>query len=216
MTERWRELREAMVREQIGRRGVSDPQVLHALRAVPRHLFVPEGKRDKAYDDHPLAIGQDQTISQPYIVAAMTEALEVGAGDRVLEIGAGSGYQAAVLAEVVSEVHTVERIPELADAARARLAALHYRTVQVHCADGALGWPAAAPYDGILVACGAPTLPPALLDQLRPGGKIVIPIGEPGEVMSLQRWSKDEEGRVEHHHLMQVRFVPLIREASTD
>lgn len=205
-----RELRLKMVREQVEARGVHDESVLHAMRTVPRHLFVPEELSDGAYRDRPLPIGGGQTISQPYIVAAMTEALGVGAGDRVLEVGTGTGYQAAVLAEVASEVHTVELVAELARAARERLARLGYRNVFVHEGDGVGGWSPGAPFDGILVACGASSVPPALLTQLAVDRRLVIPVGQAGEIMDLQVWTKHADGTATHTSLMEVRFVPMV------
>jgi protein-L-isoaspartate(D-aspartate) O-methyltransferase len=180
------------------------------MRTVPRHLFVPDDVREQAYEDRPLPIGEGQTISQPYVVAAMTEALQVGAGDRVLDIGTGSGYQAAVLAEVVSEVFSIELLPGLAAAAAERLRRLHYATVQVRQGDGAQGWPEAAPFDGIVVACGAPEVPPALLRQLAPGRRLVIPVGPAGDVMDLLVLEKDAEGSFRRRILMPVRFVPFV------
>lgn len=199
-----------MVATQIEKRGVRDAAVLAALRTVPRHLFVPEDERDQAYEDRPLSIGHAQTISQPYVVAAMSEALQVGAGDRVLEIGTGSGYQAAVLAEIASEVYTVEIVPTLAEEATRRLRALCYRNVHVRVSDGALGWPEAAPFDGIVVTCGAPEVPPELLKQLAPGRRLVIPVGPPGDVMDLLVLEKDAEGSFRRRILMPVRFVPFV------
>ncbi len=203
--------RRAMVAEQIERRGVRDPAVLAAMRTVPRHLFVPPALAGQAYDDRPLAIGHDQTISQPYVVAAMTEALAVGAGDRVLEIGTGSGYQAAVLAEVASEVHTIERVPELAASAAEHLARLRYDRVHVHVGDGWLGWSPAAPYDGIVVTCGGPRVPPALEAQLAPGRRLVMPVGGEGEVMELRvRERHLHDDGFDEWSLMPVRFVPFV------
>lgn len=199
-----------MVAEQLERRGVRDEAVLAAMRTVPRHLFVPDDVREQAYEDRPLPIGEGQTISQPYVVAAMTEALQVGAGDRVLDIGTGSGYQAAVLAEVASEVFSVELLPGLATAAAERLRRLHYATVQVRQGDGAQGWPEAAPFDGIVVACGAPEVPPALLRQLAPGRRLVIPVGPAGDVMDLLVLEKDAGGSFRRRILMPVRFVPFV------
>jgi protein-L-isoaspartate(D-aspartate) O-methyltransferase len=210
MADPYHERRLAMVREQIERRDVVDPAVLAAMRTVPRHLFVPESEREAAYEDRPLPIGHGQTISQPYVVAAMTEALGVGAGDRVLEVGAGSGYQAAVLAEVVSEVFAIELVAELARATEARLQALHYRTVRLRHGDGRRGWPEEAPFDGIVVACGAPEVPPALLEQLRPGRRLVMPVGATGEVMELQLIEKGLDGSLRRRSLMPVRFVPFV------
>jgi len=208
-------LRRAMVDEQIAARDVEDEAVLSAMRTVPRDLFMPEAVVEQAYLDRPVPIytspeGQVQTVSQPYIVAFMTEALQVGPGDRVLEVGTGSGYQAAVLAEVVSEVYTIDVVAELAEAARERLARLHYRNVQVRHGDGALGWPEAAPFDGILVACGAPEVPRALLDQLAPGRRMIVPVGAPDAVMKLQVWEKGLDGALSSTDVMSVRFVPLV------
>ncbi len=200
-----------MVEEQLVRRGVDDEEVLAALRTVPRHRFVPDDLREAAYEDRPLQIGHGQTISQPYVVAAMTSALRVGAGDRVLEVGTGSGYQAAVLAELVSEVYTVELVRELAEDAAFRLRSLRYDTVRVRAGDGHKGWPEAAPFDGIVVTCGGPSVPPALLAQLAPGRRLVLPIGEPGKVMELRLVEKGTDGVVRQESLMPVRFVPFVR-----
>lgn len=202
--------RRAMVEEQLARRGVKNPDVLAAMRTVPRHHFVSPEQANAAYADRPLPIGQAQTISQPYVVAAMSEALEVGAGDRVLEVGTGTGYQAAVLAEMVSEVWTVEALPELCASARERLGRLRYENVHVIQGDGAEGFAPAAPYQGVLVACGAPRVPPALVEQLAPGRRMVIPVGQPGEVMELRLLRKRRNGRIEEETLMPVRFVPLL------
>lgn len=206
--------RRAMVAEQLERRGVRDEAVLAAMRTVPRHLFVPEDLRAQAYDDKPLPIGEGQTISQPYVVAAMTEALQVGAGDRVLEVGTGSGYQAAVLAEVVSDVYTIEVVPALAVAAERRLRGLCYTNVHVRQGDGAAGWPEEAPFDGVLVACGAPEVPPELLRQVAPGRRLVIPVGPAGDVMDLLVLEKDAEGGFRRRTLMPVRFVPFVKPPS--
>ena len=169
--------RDRMVAEQIAARGLDDVLVLDAMRAVPREDFVPGDLAEFAYEDGPLPIGHAQTISQPYIVAVMTAAARVRPGDRVLEIGTGSGYGAAVLSKIAGEVYTVERIEALADSARDRLAALGYGNVHVRCDDGTLGWAEHAPYDAIVVTAGGPTVPRALLDQLKPGGRLVMPLG---------------------------------------
>ena len=158
--------------------GIADERVLAAVAAVPRELFVPAALRHQAYEDYPLEIGEGQTISQPSVVARITELAEVKAGDRVLEIGAGSGYQAAVLAQLARFVFTVERLPRLAEGARARLAELGYRNVSVQVMDGTVGWRAQAPFDAIIVSAAAPSIPKALTDQLTEGGRLVIPIGE--------------------------------------
>ena len=199
-----------MVAEQIEKRGVRDEAVLAAMRTVPRHLFVPEDVRDQAYEDRPLPIGHQQTISQPYVVAAMSEAVQVGAGDRVLEVGTGCGYQAAVLAEVASEVYSLELVPALAEEAARRLRTLCYRNVQVKQGDGARGWPEVGPFAGIVVTCGAPEVPPELLKQLAPGRRLVIPVGAPGDVMDLLVLEKDADGGFRRRILMPVRFVPFV------
>ncbi len=173
--------RDAMVRGQIERRGVADPRVLAAMRAVPRELFVPADLAGAAYDDRALPIGSDQTISQPYMVAVMTEALRLRPGARVLEVGTGSGYQSAVLSHLAAEVITIERRPELADHARARLTALGCANVRVVVGDGTAGYSEAAPYDGILVTAGSPTVPEPLTAQLADAGRLVIPVGPPRE-----------------------------------
>ncbi|HUU00716.1 MAG TPA: protein-L-isoaspartate(D-aspartate) O-methyltransferase [Myxococcota bacterium] len=171
------EQRLQMVARQIEARGVRDPRVLAAMRKVPRHMFVPQASLPAAYEDRPLPIGQGQTISQPYMVATMTEALELRGDERVLEIGTGSGYQTAILAELAGEVISIERIGSLAEEAALRLAELGYNNVRVRTADGSLGWPALTPYAGIMVTAGAPRAPQALLDQLATGARMVIPVG---------------------------------------
>jgi protein-L-isoaspartate(D-aspartate) O-methyltransferase len=165
-----------MVEEQLVRRGITSPRVLDALRKVQRHRFVPQRYASLAYEDRPLPIGSQQTISQPYMVALMTQLLDLEVEDRVLEIGVGSGYQTAILAELVAEVIGIERLPELAASARQRLAEMGYNNVQIHIGDGSLGYPASAPYDAILVAAASPRIPDTLLDQLVDGGRLVIPV----------------------------------------
>lgn len=196
-----------MVDEQIARRGLRDPRLLAAVRAVPRHRFVPPDELEWAYSDGPLPIGHGQTISQPYIVALMTDLLHLTPGARVLEVGTGSGYQAAILAQMAAEVHTVEVIPELAHRAEKVLAELGLTNVQVHVGDGSLGWPEAAPYDGILVAAAAPDVPPPLLDQLSEGGRLVLPVGSRG-FQELQVWER-RAGRLHCERGISVAFVPL-------
>jgi protein-L-isoaspartate(D-aspartate) O-methyltransferase len=207
-------LRERMVRTQIEGRHVSDPRVLAAMRAVPRHAFVPAEHQNLAYQDAPLPIGAGQTISQPYIVAFMTQLLRLGPDDRVLEIGAGSGYQTAVLAEIVREVIAIERVPMLAARARQRLDALGYENVTIHVADGTRGYADAAPYDGILVAAASPGIPQPLIDQLAEGGRLVIPVGH-GDGQMLQLVTRSAEG-VNVQEVSPVRFVPLIGEHGFD
>lgn len=204
--------RARMVERQIARRGILDPRVLRAFENVPRHEFVPEPHHASAYDDCPLPIGYGQTISQPYIVALMTEGLRLVGSEKVLEIGTGSGYQAAILAELAAEVHTVEYLPELAREARERL--VTYPHVHCHLGDGSLGWPESAPYDGILVAAAAPQAPSPLLDQLVDGGRLVIPVGGRG-FQSLQVWRRLGE-RYAHEALVNVAFVPLRGECGWD
>jgi protein-L-isoaspartate(D-aspartate) O-methyltransferase len=200
--------REQLVQRTIVERGVTDPAVLAAMRAVPRHRFVPGEYQDRAYNDHPLPIGYGQTISQPYIVALMTEALELEPGERVLEIGAGSGYQAAVLAAIVEQVYTIEIVPELAERAAALLAELGYDNVVAAPGDGYFGWEEFAPFDAIIVTAAPDHLPQPLVGQLADGGHIVIPIGPPGGYQSLWRFTRDgDELRAEN--LGGVTFVPF-------
>jgi protein-L-isoaspartate(D-aspartate) O-methyltransferase len=203
------EQRERMVRSQIEARGVRDARVLAALREVPRHAFVPESLRHAAYDDGPLPIGHGQTISQPYIVAVMTELLAPESEDVVLDVGTGSGYQAAVLGRLVKRVYSIEIVPELAAEARARLAALGYANVDVITGDGWAGLRQRAPFDGILVAAAPPEVPQPLLDQLAPGAKLVIPVGEWDQ--DLRVYERGPHG-IEQRTIFGVRFVPLVRE----
>ena len=198
--------REQMVEEQIESRGIKDPLTLAALREVPRHEFVPEASAGEAYGDFPLPIGHGQTISQPYIVAFMTEALGLQGGENVLEIGTGSGYQSAVLARIAGKVHTIEIVPELAEQARARLARLGYRNVQVRAGDGYLGWPEAAPFDAIIVTAAAPRIPEPLKQQLAEGGRLVVPVGDEDQelIVVTRHGSAFDERRV-----LPVRFVPM-------
>ena len=189
-----------------------DPEVMAAMRRVPRHLFVPEAARPLAYRNVPLPIGHDQTISQPYMVALMTHLLRVAKDDRVLEIGTGSGYQAALLSLLARDVRSIEIVEPLAREAAERLSALGYRNVEVRAGDGYAGWPEAAPFDRIIVTAAAPHVPPALVAQLKPGGRMVIPLagGKAGDELALV--VKDRRGRVRTHRLLPVRFVPLTRQ----
>src|SRR6266705_288280 len=202
--------RDRMVDIQIARRGIRDRYVLEALRRVPREAFVEPGFEEFAYDDVPLPIGEGQTISQPYIVALMIEAAEVKPGDRVLDVGTGSGYAAAVLAEIAGKVYTIERHRPLAESARRRLAALGYRNVEVREGDGTLGWPEAAPFDAIIVAAGGPEIPEALRKQLKVGGRLIIPIGALGREQRLVKVVRDSEHAYHEEDLGSVMFVPLV------
>jgi protein-L-isoaspartate(D-aspartate) O-methyltransferase len=208
---RFASLRAEMVREQIANRGITDPDVLHALEKVPRHLFVPPEVMDFAYRDSPLPIGEGQTISQPYIVALMTELVRPRKDHRVLEVGTGSGYQAAVLAELVDSVFSVEIVRPLAAQASERLSRLGYRNVVVRAGDGYNGWLEHAPYDAILVTAAAEHVPGPLIDQLRNGGRLVIPAGDPGGDQELLLLEK-HGGRITTRSVLPVRFVPLTRE----
>jgi len=200
-----------MVAQQIESRGVSEGAVLNAMRTVKRHLFVPDGEAGNAYQDNPLPISYGQTISQPYIVAYMTEVIEPQTRHKVLEIGAGSGYQAAVLAEIVDSVFTIEIIPELGSSAAERLRNLGYENVEVRVADGYFGWEERAPFDAIVVTAAAEFVPPPLIRQLKDGGKMVIPIGAPFRTQMLMLVEK-KGGKVTTTSLFPVRFVPFRRE----
>lgn len=200
-------VREAMVDVQLIRRGIRDPAVLAAMRKIARHRFVPEHLQMLAYDDQPLPIDRQQTISQPYMVALMTEALALSKNDKVLEVGTGSGYQAAVLAELCSTVYTVETIPDLAKKATAVLQGLGYGNIIIKVADGTRGWPEHQPYSGIIVTAGAPHVPQPLLDQLAEGGRLVIPVGD-HDLQQLLRLTRTPDGIVEEN-LGGCRFVPL-------
>jgi protein-L-isoaspartate(D-aspartate) O-methyltransferase len=202
--------RETMVRLQIKARGISDRNTLKAMQTVQRHLFIPQEYRDDAYEDRPVPINYGQTISQPYIVAYMTELLHVGSGDTVLEIGTGSGYQTAVLAEFVGKVYTIEIVKELGLSAKARLESLKYGNVEVKIADGFYGWKEHGPYDGIVVTAAAEYIPPPLLEQLKDGGRMIIPVGSPFSVQNLMLVTK-AEGKITTESLMLVRFVPFTR-----
>jgi protein-L-isoaspartate(D-aspartate) O-methyltransferase len=202
-----------MVDTQLVARGIRDRAVLRAMASVPRERFVPPGEVFRAYDDSALPIGESQTVSQPYVVALMLEAIAPLSTHRVLEIGTGSGYATAVLAEIVAEVYTVERLASLAAAARARLAELAYRNVHVLEGDGTLGWPEHAPYDGIVVTAGGPDVPPPLLPQLREGAHLVIPVGPTLRTQELIRVTRRGADEYARESLGPVAFVPLIGEA---
>ena len=200
--------RERMVAGQIEARGISDPLVLSALRAVPREEFVPDALRERAYDDGPLGIGLGQTISQPLIVAYMIALAKLRGGEDVLEIGAGSGYAAAILGRIAARVFAVERLQDLADAASARLSALGAVNIEIRCGDGTLGWPERAPFDAILVSAAAPATPPTLKHQLKIGGRLILPLGE--HAQTLTRITRRGENEFEEVALVPVMFVPLI------
>lgn len=206
--------RDAMVRT-IRQHGLTDKRVLDAMAAVPRHEFVPAAHSRIAYDDSPLPIGHGQTVSQPYIVAEMTRLLELKPESKVLEIGTGSGYQAAVLAEFTQRVYTIEIVKPLAEEAEKRLRRLGYTPVAVRHADGWNGWEEEAPFDAIIVTCAAGQIPPPLIKQLAPGGRMVIPVGAPFAVQSLMLVTKDDDGKVRSQSLMAVRFVPLVRQGES-
>jgi protein-L-isoaspartate(D-aspartate) O-methyltransferase len=201
--------REQMVSRQIEARGVQDQKTLEAMRRVPRHLFVPPELAGQAYEDHPLPIGHGQTISQPYIVAFMTEALELGEDETVLEVGTGSGYQAAVLAEIAKRVYSIEIVEPLAQGAARRLKDLGYTNVEVRAGDGYQGWPEAAPFDGIMVTAAAPRIPEPLKDQLADGGRLVIPVGDDWQELVVVTRRGDE---LDERRVLPVRFVPMTGE----
>lgn len=200
--------RRRMVEDQLVARGIKDERVLSAMRKIPRHLFVEEAFRERAYGDHALPIGEKQTISQPYMVALMTEALELKGAERVLEIGTGSGYQTAVLAELASRVYSIERIRVLTSKAWKILDGLRYQNVIIRVSDGTYGWKDEAPFDAILVAAGAPAIPSVLIDQLKVGGRLVIPVGERKE-QTLKKVVK-EEGKLSTTSVTPCLFVPLL------
>lgn len=203
-------LRARMVDTQIAARGVRDPRVLAAMRKVPRHLFVDPAARGQAYEDHPVPIGNDQTISQPYIVALMTELLELPPKGRALEIGTGSGYQSAVLGEIAAEVYSIEILPALAQASARKLQELGYVNVEVREGDGYRGWVEHAPFDGIIVTAAPERIPQPLLDQLAVGGRMVIPVG--GFFQELKVFTKEKDGRISEKDIIPVRFVPMTGE----
>ncbi|QPM69165.1 protein-L-isoaspartate(D-aspartate) O-methyltransferase [Atribacter laminatus] len=209
--EQYDQERQLMVEKQIKQRGVVDPQLLDAMLKVPRHLFVPENLTSSAYSDTPLPIGYGQTISQPYIVALMTESLQAKKGFKVLEVGTGSGYQAAVLAQIGCQVFSVEVIKILAETAQERLNRLGYPEISVRWGDGYFGWEEEAPFDSIIVTCAIDHLPPPLIEQLKEGGKMVIPVGPPYSLQTLWLFTK-ENGQLTSENLGGVIFVPLLRE----
>ncbi len=204
----WERDRLRMVEEQLARRGITDARVLAAMRHVPRHLFVEEALRERAYGDHPLPIGEEQTISQPYIVALMTQLLELTGQEKVLEVGTGSGYQTAVLAELARRVCSIERLPRLAERARALLEQLGYASVWVRVGSGTLGWPDEAPFDRILVTAGGPSVPPPLFQQLAEGGRLVLPLGDP--VNQTLTTVEKVHGEMKTHEHGECKFVKLV------
>mgnify|MGYP006298929713 FL=1 len=205
----WATQREELVQSAVIDQGINDAETVEAMRAVPRHEFVPENLRSAAYRNTPLPIGHGQTISQPYIVAYMTAALELEPGDKVLEVGTGSGYQAAVLAEVVGQVYTIEIIEALAESARERLQGLGYENVTVRAGDGYFGWPEEAPFDAIIVTAAPGHVPTPLVEQLEPGGRMIIPVGPVFSVQTLILLQKERDGSVRTRQLLPVRFVPM-------
>ena len=203
------EMRMRMVREDIAARGISDMRVLESMRRVPRHLFVPDNLRDVAYIDSPLPIGGNQTISQPYIVALMTESLGLGDSARVLEIGTGSGYQAAVLSELVKQVYSIEIVVPLGEQAKQRFKELGYTNITSKIADGYYGWEEYAPFDAIMVTAAASHVPHALIEQLKPGGRMMIPVGSHFMTQQLLLISKEDDDKLVTRQIIPVRFVPL-------
>jgi protein-L-isoaspartate(D-aspartate) O-methyltransferase len=199
-----------MVETQIKARGIKDPRVLAAMKKVPRHCFVPAARRKYAYADHPLPIGQGQTISQPYIVALMSHALQLAPGEKVLEIGTGSGYQAAILAELTDKVYSIEIVPQLGKRAAKVLGALGYDRVNLRVGDGYKGWYEAAPFDAIILTAAPEKIPKALTDQLDRGGRMILPLGPNGGTQELLMLRKDDRGRISRESLGLVRFVPMV------
>jgi protein-L-isoaspartate(D-aspartate) O-methyltransferase len=215
MVQNYDSLRNDMVRMQLEARGISHQHTLEAMRKVERHLFVPTQYEKQAYNDHPLPIGYNQTISQPYIVASMTQLLEPRKDDRVLEIGTGSGYQAAVLAEIVKEVYTIEIVEELGERTKERMQRMGYNNVKVIIGDGYKGFEEKAPFDAIIVTAASKHIPPPLIKQLKEGGRMIIPVGSPSEVQTLVLLKK-RKGKITKSKLIPVRFVPLTRSAEND
>ena len=207
-------LRRQMVKEQLIKRGIEDQSVLDAFKKVPREKFMLDKNKELAYEDGAQKIGAGQTISQPYIVALMIQALKLDESDRVLEVGTGSGYAAALLAEIAAEVYTIEKIEQLADKAKEVLSELNYDNVELKVGDGSLGWEENAPYDAVVVSAAAPYAPEKLVEQLKKGGKIVIPIGERGGIQQLKLLKKKYNGKIKEENLEYVRFVPLLGEDS--
>jgi len=207
----YKKLRYKMVNQQIAARDIYDQKILQAMRDVPRHLFVPERRQSSAYEDFPLPIGYGQTISQPYIVALMTELLEPEKDDIALEVGTGSGYQAAVLSKIVKTVYTVEIITPLGKAAEKRLKEMGYKNITVKVGDGYFGWEQCAPFDCIIVTAASDHIPPPLIKQLKNGGKMAIPVGMPFQVQKLMLVEKSEKGQIRIKNILPVRFVPLRR-----
>ncbi|MDI6865187.1 protein-L-isoaspartate(D-aspartate) O-methyltransferase [Thermodesulfovibrio yellowstonii] len=208
MIDKYKKLREWMVDTQIVERGIRDKRVIKVMKRIPRHLFVPENIMDDAYDDRALPIGYGQTISQPYIVALMTELLELKGDEKVLEIGTGSGYQAVILAELAKEVHTIERVESLAKEAEKKFEKLNIRNIKVYVRDGTEGIPEEAPFDRIIITAATPDIPEPLIEQLKEGGIIVAPVGERYSQYMLKAIKKGKE--LERHYLIPVAFVPLI------
>ena len=206
--EAWKQQAKVMVDKQIRARGVKDTKLLNVMESTPRHLFVPMNQRYAAYQDRPLPIGQAQTISQPYVVALMTELLDLKSTHKVLEIGTGSGYQAAVLSALVDRVYTIEIVKEHADSSRVRLSRLGYNNILVKWGDGYLGWPEYAPYDAIIVTAAPPEIPPKLLEQLKPGGQMVLPVGR--YFQELKLITKTTQGEIRERSEGGVRFVPMV------
>jgi protein-L-isoaspartate(D-aspartate) O-methyltransferase len=205
-------LRKVMIKNQLQSRGIRDDAVLDVMRSVERHNFVPENYRDRAYSDGPLPIGHGQTISQPYIVAFMTEQLQVSSQHKILEIGTGSGYQAAILGELAKHVFTIEIIPELAEGAKNILNHLSYKNITVRAGDGYKGWPEEAPFERIMVTAAPTEVPQELVDQLAPGGRMILPVGAQFLVQYLWVIEKDDQGTVTKEKILPVRFVPMVKE----
>ncbi|MEC9456874.1 MAG: protein-L-isoaspartate(D-aspartate) O-methyltransferase [Candidatus Neomarinimicrobiota bacterium] len=205
-------LRKVMIKNQLQSRGIRDDAVLDVMRSVERHNFVPENYRDRAYSDGPLPIGHGQTISQPYIVAFMTEQLQISSQHKILEIGTGSGYQAAILGELAKHVFTIEIIPELAEGAKNILNHLSYKNITVRAGDGYKGWPEEAPFERIMVTAAPTEVPQELIDQLAPGGRMILPVGAQFLVQYLWVIEKDDQGTVTKEKILPVRFVPMVKE----